>query len=237
MILAFRPAALATLLTCLAAPALASPAVLYTDATVREGPGEQYGPLYQLLAGTHVDLRECTTDEWCRVIRRSKEGWVKLDALDIRPGVDDASDDTAATNGGANGGKKGGGSRKSPVDGGGDDPQFAKADDGDNPRMRFGDALYDTGGRPGNDIATKADSGIGTHGAAAASEVQHQGSGDGGGTSGGGAALQSNNPQLSGGFSLTDSGGGGANGGGNGSGNGGSGGRDSGSDACGRCSH
>lgn len=147
MIAAYRTllAAVLLLAACCATPALATPAILHSDATVHEGPGDEYIVLWQLVAGTHVDVRECRQDEWCRVIRRSKQGWLKFEHLDLHPGVGGTDTPVSSTNGGSKGG-----SRQNPAD---------KSDDG---KGRFaaapkpGGAGGNTGTDPGASAASEA---------------------------------------------------------------------------------
>jgi uncharacterized protein YraI len=89
MIRLVRVLAGTALLAAGAVAAVASPAVLTEDTAVREGPGEQYEHIWDLVAGTHVDVRECKATQWCFVVRRDKEGWVHIDGLDLYPGVED----------------------------------------------------------------------------------------------------------------------------------------------------
>lgn len=139
MTIRFVAIAATLLIACSAAPALASPAVLYRDADVREGPGEQYSVLWNLVAGTHVDVRECRADEWCRVIRRDKEGWLKFEHLDVYPGVDTGSETVASTTG------------SDPGKGSGQRPTFSKVDDdGDKPQLAHGQRPPGTGSNDGN---------------------------------------------------------------------------------------
>ncbi|KQX40006.1 hypothetical protein ASD04_04990 [Devosia sp. Root436] len=71
-----RPLALAALLACIAAPALAAPTARVSggNIAVHTGPGMRYPTIGRIPDGTEVTLDYCTRDdEWCFV---TDTGWV-----------------------------------------------------------------------------------------------------------------------------------------------------------------
>jgi hypothetical protein len=70
-----------------AGSAWATPAVLLTDATLHDRPGEELATGSGFRAGTHGDVRECNADKWCRIERRGRQGWVRIESLDLYPGL------------------------------------------------------------------------------------------------------------------------------------------------------
>jgi hypothetical protein len=102
-------------------PAAAAPLVLPRDAIVRKGPGEQYEHVWDWVAGTRVDVRECKTTNWCYAFRLGKRGWIKLDD----PGTGEDTASAADGDGGGTPGKPSGGTRGRPSGGN----NFEAADD------------------------------------------------------------------------------------------------------------
>lgn len=136
----FRPALGAVFVLMLSAGSvLAGAAVVSTDMTAREGPGDEFKPVWTVVAGMRVDVRECDVHQWCLVEYEGRPGWVhvRLATADSGNGGSDSADAGASGGGSVTGGDKGGsttggdhgpggsgggdsgGGRQSPTSGGG----------------------------------------------------------------------------------------------------------------------
>jgi len=67
--------------------AFAVDAVATTTVNVRTGPGTDFSIVGQLAAGERVDIRECTSANWCFVNRAGPSGWVSAAFLTAPPSV------------------------------------------------------------------------------------------------------------------------------------------------------
>lgn len=78
---------LATLLLGLsAAPAPASPARVYSNTNLREGPGTNHGVVTLVPGGSIVEVTGCAA-EWCTIHWRGRVGYMIATHLDQRAGV------------------------------------------------------------------------------------------------------------------------------------------------------
>lgn len=104
------PFGAASILLLTAGSAFAGAAVVATDMTVREGPGDTFRPILTLVAGMRVDVRECDIHQWCLVEHEGKRGWVHVQLSGPSSQVDASSDtaDASSPDGSSTIGGKGG---------------------------------------------------------------------------------------------------------------------------------
>jgi Bacterial SH3 domain len=148
---------LAAMLCLFAGSAMAGSAVLNSDMTAFDGPGDNYRPVLHLVAGQRIDILECDFKQWCQVEHDGTKGWVHAKLAQPTPGAGGGkpgqsgtpgadmpgSTGDSASGGGGAGGTKGGGS------GGGSRPTFSKVGG-----IEFvGDPGKVGGGRPDGSLA------------------------------------------------------------------------------------
>lgn len=104
-------------LALLASPTFALSAVTTTPAGFSAGPGTDYGPARQLVAGTRVDVIWCGTHaNWCLVDLHNKRGWLPYADLKFPKTAAILSDGgTPGGGGGAADDQGGGGSSGTPA--------------------------------------------------------------------------------------------------------------------------
>lgn len=93
------PGALFALLLTVAS-ALAGPAIVHTDTIVRELPKEESSHLFDLIAGTHVEVIGCNAKQWCKVDRNGQIGWIHEAELDLTPAKPGAANLVVGSSGG-----------------------------------------------------------------------------------------------------------------------------------------
>jgi uncharacterized protein YraI len=109
-------ASLAAMLYLYAGSAFAGSAVLNSDMTAFEGPGDNYRPVLNLVAGQRIDVIECNFKQWCQIEHDGTLGWVhaslaapKKSGGDGSAGVPGSDSGDTASGGGTTGGSSGGG--------------------------------------------------------------------------------------------------------------------------------
>ncbi|HEY0918652.1 SH3 domain-containing protein [Devosia sp.] len=91
------PAALgAAALLCMGTAALAVDAVATAGVNVRTGPGTGYSIVDQLIRGELVNIRECSSNNWCFVEHDGPDGWVSAAYLTAAPDFEDEAPPPAA---------------------------------------------------------------------------------------------------------------------------------------------
>jgi hypothetical protein len=118
-------ASLAAMLCLYAGSALAGSAVLNSDMTAFDGPGDNYRPVLNLVAGQRIDILECNFKQWCQIEHDGTLAWVHASLAAPKKAGNGGTEGTPESESGdtaSGGGNAGGGGSN----GGGKLPKFSK---------------------------------------------------------------------------------------------------------------